>query len=429
MLLRWLYTILLTLVSPIFLLSLYKSKPNKPKFGSRWKEHFGVTPPLENQSQAPVWIHTVSVGETIAATPFIRALKQKYPNIPIVITTTTSTGAEQAAKLSDIAEHRYMPLDLPFAIKGFIRKVRPQAMLIMETELWPNTLHYVAKANIPITVINARLSERSANRYQKFQSVFDLFAQNLSKILCQHSDDAKRFIELGMNEKNVHITGSLKFDISVSDSVISEGRSLRQQLGKNRPIWVAASTHQGEDEQVLTSHRQLLQTYPDALLILVPRHPERFNTVHQLCQKEGFKISRRTEKADNLQQAQVYLANTMGEMMVLLASSDVCFMGGSLIGEKVGGHNLLEPAALGLPCITGPSFYNFADITQQLTDAGACFVCPNQAELTKTLVQLFQDSLMRQQCKAKALAVIAQNTGAVERSIEFIKPLLVVENS
>ncbi len=426
MLLRWLYTILLTLVSPIFLLSLYKSKPNKPKFGSRWKEHFGVTPPLENQSQAPIWIHTVSVGETIAATPFVRALKQKYPNIPIVITTTTSTGEEQAAKLSDIAEHRYMPLDLPFAIKGFIRKVRPQAMLIMETELWPNTLHYVAKANIPITVINARLSERSANRYQKFQSVFDLFAQNLSKILCQHNHDAKRFIELGMNEKNVHITGSLKFDISVSDSVISEGRSLRQQLGKNRPIWVAASTHQGEDEQVIASHKQLLQTYSDALLILVPRHPERFDDVYQLCRNEGLKVSRRTEKADNLQQSQVYLADTMGEMMVLLAASDICFMGGSLVGEKVGGHNLLEPAALGLPCITGPSFYNFADITQQLTDGGACFVCQTQDELTKTLVRLFQNPLLRQQCKTNALQVIAQNTGAVERSIEFIKPLLSV---
>ena len=424
MLLRWLYTFLLTLLSPIFLLSLYKSKPNKPKFGSRWKEHFGITPPLCDQTQQPIWIHTVSVGETIAATPFIKKLKEQYPHTPIIITTTTSTGAQQAEKLADIAEHRYMPLDLPFAIKGFLKQTRPQLMLIMETELWPNTLHYVAKADIPIAVINARLSERSALRYSKFQPIFNLLAQNLSLVLCQHKDDAERFIRLGINEQNVQVTGSLKFDISLSDNIIVEGENLRSRLGKQRPVWIAASTHQGEDEQILSIHQKLLQLHPNALLILVPRHPERFNDVFQVCQTAGYKTHRRTEQAEDLRDTQIYLADTMGEMMLLLASSDVCFMGGSLLGDKVGGHNLLEPAAIGLPCLIGPSFYNFTDITQQLSHAGACFVCQDQSELADALITLFQKSQLRQQCKTKALQVIAQNTGAVERSLQLIKSLL-----
>lgn len=205
---RYIYTLLLFFISPVLLLTLYKSKLGKPTFGHRWKEYFGITPKLENPTEAPIWIHCVSVGETIAATPFIKALKKKYPHTPIVITTTTSTGAQQAEKISNIAEHRYMPLDLPFAIQGFIKTIRPQKMLIMETELWPNTIHYVATAGIPITVINGRLSQRSADRYKKCPFIFKLLSNGIDKILCQNKSDAERFNQLGIHSKSIKITGS-----------------------------------------------------------------------------------------------------------------------------------------------------------------------------------------------------------------------------
>lgn len=418
---RYLYTVLLALLSPVLLFGLYKKKAGKPSFGARWKEHFGRTPVLADTAVQPIWIHTVSVGETIAATPFIKALKQQYPNIPIVITTTTSTGAEQAEKLSAIAEHRYMPLDFPFAVKGFVKAIRPQIMLIMETELWPNTLHHVAKSGIPITVINARLSERSALRYQKFQSIFNLLARHIDQVLCQHQDDADRFIRLGIATERVSVTGSLKFDIDIADSVTTSGQALRQQLGQKRSVWVAASTHHGEDEQVLMVHQALLQQDPNALLILVPRHPERFNDVHQLCLSQGFTAARRTQTSANVEHTQVYLADTMGEMLVLLAASDVCFMGGSLLGDKVGGHNLLEPAALGLPCIIGPSYYNFTDITEQLTQAKAALICQNIDELTSQMKQLFANKQERSLYGERALAVVHRNKGAVQKTVEAIQ--------
>lgn len=422
---RYFYTFFLTLVSPILLFGLYKKKPGKPTFGSRWKEHFGHTPPLHDQTASPIWIHTVSVGETIAATPFIRALHQQYPKTPIIITTTTSTGAQQAKKLADIAEHRYMPLDFPFAIKGFLGSIRPKVMLIMETELWPNTLHHAAKTGIPITVINARLSERSAKKYKKFQRIFDLLAKNLSLILCQHQDDADRFIQLGVVKDNVKVTGSLKFDIQVPDEIHQSGTLLRETLGEKRPIWIAASTHEGEDKQVLNAHRAVLKQHPNALLIIVPRHPERFNDVYQLCISKDFCTQRRTDKNNQSQQTQVYLADTMGEMMLLLRASDVCFMGGSLLGDKVGGHNLLEPAALGIPTLIGPSFYNFHDIANQLIACGATSIIENSDQLSQHIIQIFSDPQKAVIQSKIAMAFVQKNTGATVKSLSEIQKLIV----
>lgn len=365
MLIRIIYTALLALASPFLLLGLYKSKPNKPKFGGRWKEHFGITPQLKTH-QRPIWIHAVSVGESIAATPLIKELKQQYPEQPIVVTTTTSTGAEQIAKLGDLVEHRYMPIDFGFAVKSFLKAIQPEKMLIIETELWPNTLNVVKQANVPITVVNARLSEKSCKNYAKVQWLFNQLHPCLTQVLCQTDSDAERFERLGVNKEKLSVTGSIKFDIQISDHVKQQGKALRAQLGKDRPVWIAASTHKGEDEQVLEAHKQILESHPNALLILVPRHPERFDDVFALCKKQGFETVRRTEKQPAENTTQIYLGDTMGEMLVLIGAADICFMGGSLIGDKVGGHNVLEPAALGVPVITGPSYYNFTEIVNLL---------------------------------------------------------------
>ncbi|CAE6880445.1 3-deoxy-D-manno-octulosonic-acid transferase [Vibrio sp. B1FLJ16] len=416
MLIRLIYTLLLTLASPVLLFGLYKSKPNKPKFGPRWKEHFGITPKL-NTDQRPIWIHAVSVGESIAAAPLIKALKKQNPDQAILVTTTTSTGAEQVAKLGDLVEHRYMPIDFSFAVKGFLKATNPKQMLIIETELWPNTLNTVHNAGIPITVVNARLSEKSCNNYKKAQPLFNMIHPCLTKVLCQAESDAERFELLGVNKDKLFVTGSIKFDIEISDEVKKQGKSLRSDLGVNRPVWIAASTHKGEDEQVLAAHKKILESFPDALLILVPRHPERFDSVFELCQTQGFDTVRRTTQPEVTKSTQIYLGDTMGEMLILIGAADVCFMGGSLIGDKVGGHNVLEPAALSVPVITGPSYYNFKEVVQTLAETNAIIITN---KLPSSIVKTLSDFRLRQEMSFNAELFIKNSKGSIQSSLLFI---------
>ncbi|WP_243975706.1 lipid IV(A) 3-deoxy-D-manno-octulosonic acid transferase [Vibrio natriegens] len=419
MLIRLIYTLLLALASPILLFGLYKSKPNKPKFGPRWKEHFGITPKL-NTDQRPVWIHAVSVGESIAAAPLIKALKKRNPEQTILVTTTTSTGAEQVEKLGSLVEHRYMPIDFSFAVKGFLKSTNPKQMLIIETELWPNTLNTVHKAGIPITVVNARLSEKSCNNYAKVQALFNLLHPCLTQVLCQAESDADRFERLGVERNKLSVTGSIKFDIQISDDVKAKGKALRSALGEHRPVWIAASTHKGEDEQVLDAHKQVLESHPNALLVLVPRHPERFDNVFELCQNQGFETVRRTSKSEVTESTQVYLGDTMGEMLTLIGSADVCFMGGSLIGDKVGGHNVLEPAALGVPIITGPSYFNFSEIIDALRNSSAIIIAQDYNAIAEHVSNLIPSRRDRQSIISNALNIVKTNQGAIVQTLNKV---------
>ena len=418
MLIRFFYTLLLALASPFLLFGLYKSKPNKPKFGQRWKEHFGITPKLDT-TERPIWVHAVSVGESIAAIPLIKELKKQNPTQPILVTTTTSTGAEQIAKLGDLVEHRYMPIDFGFAVKGFLKAIRPKKMLIIETELWPNTLRTVHDSKIPITVVNARLSEKSCKNYAKVQPLFNLLIPCLDKVLCQTKSDAERFERLGVEKGKLLVTGSIKFDIQISDDTKEKGTALRSKLGLDRPVWIAASTHKGEDEQVLEAHKKILESQPNTLLIIVPRHPERFNDVFELCQQQGFETVRRTTRENVASSTQVYLGDTMGEMLLLLGAADICFMGGSLIGDKVGGHNVLEPAALGVPVITGPSYYNFKEIVDEMIEARGIHVCSTE-KLPLLLISLLQETEKRALQATKASDIVNRNAGALYQTITEI---------
>ncbi|MCG6221587.1 lipid IV(A) 3-deoxy-D-manno-octulosonic acid transferase [Vibrio diabolicus] len=419
MLIRLIYTLLLALASPILLFGLYKSKPNKPKFGPRWKEHFGITPKL-NTDQRPIWIHAVSLGESIAAAPLIKALKQQNPEQTILVTTTTSTGAEQVEKLGNLVEHRYMPIDFSFAVKGFLKATNPKQMLIIETELWPNTLNTVHKAGIPITVVNARLSEKSCNNYAKVQALFNLLHPCLTQVLCQAESDADRFERLGVERKKLSVTGSIKFDIQISDDVKAKGKALRSALGEHRPVWIAASTHKGEDEQVLEAHKQVLESHSDALLILVPRHPERFDSVFELCQKHSFETIRRTSQSDVAESTQVYLGDTMGEMLILIGAADVCFMGGSLVGDKVGGHNVLEPAALGVPVITGPSYFNFNELVTAMIEKSIIEIAHDSVELTDCIFGQLEQSDAKREMLEQQYRFIKDNSGAINNSLSNI---------
>lgn len=416
---RLVYTLILALAAPLLLFGLYRSKANKPKFGARWKEHFGLTPKLNGQTR-PLWIHAVSVGESLAAIPLIKAIKAQTPEQRIVVTTTTSTGAEQIAKLGNLVEHRYMPIDFAFAVRGFLKAINPAKMLIIETELWPNTLATVHKANIPIIVVNARLSEKSQQNYAKVQPLFNLIHPCLSKVLCQSQADADRFAKLGVAAEKLCVTGSIKFDIHISDEIKRKGAELRAQLGQDRPIWIAASTHKGEDEQVLAAHRQVLESHSNALLILVPRHPERFDSVFELCQAQGFETVRRTQQQDVTDSTQVYLGDTMGEMLVLLGAADVCFMGGSLLGDKVGGHNVLEPAALGVPVITGPSYFNFLDIIERLNKIDAIYISGNIYHLSKLITKLFSNPILMMRNINILHLFIKENSGSIAKIIRAL---------
>lgn len=415
----FIYNLLLTLISPIFIYGLYRSKEGKPPFGIRWKEHFGFTPTL-NSKKPTVWIHAVSVGEVIASTPLIKKIDAEHPNVNILVTTTTSTGAQQVAKLGSLVEHRYMPLDFSLSVKRFIKITKPQQLLIMETELWPNTLKVVAEAKIPITIVNARLSERSCSRYAKIQGFFNLLSKYITQILCQTGDDALRFQKLGVAKNKLKVTGSIKFDINISTSDINIGNDLRQEIGTHRPVWIAASTHISEDEQLFSAHAELLKRKPDALLILVPRHPERFTSMYKLSQKNGFNTVCRSGKQPIGKTVQVYLGDTMGEMLSLIQAADICFMAGSLAGDKVGGHNMLEPAALGKAILTGPSYYNFLEITKQLLSKEACLICEDNKQVAMHLITLFESEDKQKKMGESALNIVKQNTGAIQKTLDLL---------
>lgn len=414
---RFLYTFILLLLSPIFLCGLYKKKAGKPTYGSRWKELLGITPPIRGCD--PLWIHAVSVGEIIAVTPLIKRIKTKYPDLPIVVTTTTTTGAAQIEKSGALVEHRYMPLDFNFAVNSFLKSVQPSQLLIMETELWPNTLHCVSRRKIPITVLNARLSQKSANNYRKILPLFNVAASAVTRFLCQNTSDSQRFIDLGVPPEKVYVTGSIKFDIPINNRCIEDAKKLRKKLGPQRKIWIAASTHQGEDEQILDAHKKVLERFPDALLILVPRHPERFGSVHELCQQAGFSTVLRSCNTTLTGSTQVYLGDTMGEMMLLLGAADLCFMGGSLAGNKVGGHNIIEPMALGKYTLTGPSYFNFQAIIDEFLTENVISLVDNENELSDKLIKLFsQPELVPTSSTIKQ--AVEKQVGAINRTIQYL---------
>ena len=418
MFLRALYTVILFIIAPFFLYGLYKKKTGKPSVGRRWKEHFGVTPPLRTSEQ-PIWIHAASVGEVLAITPLIKQIKRSTPDMAILLTTTTPTGAKQAESLRQWVEHRYAPLDFPFALSRFLNCVEPKQLLIVETELWPNMLHAAAKRNIPVHLVNARLSEKSYRGYRKIARLFKSMAEDLTGVICQCQDDMQRFAQLGVAEEKLKISGSIKFDISINRNILEAGAGLRSAISTHRPVWIAASTHQGEDEIILDAHKKVVDQFPQSLLILVPRHPERFSAVKQLAEQQ-FRTVARTETNTISPDVEVYIGDTMGEMLTLMGASDVCFMGGSLLGKKVGGHNLLEPAALGLPILTGPSFYNFTDITHSLCHVGSCTITPDAARIASHVITLITNPILRKELGAKAKQVVDGNRGALNRTLTYL---------
>lgn len=419
---RHLYTLLLHLALPLIALRLALRARKAPAYARRIKERFSFAlPPLK---PGGIWVHAVSVGESIAAAPMIRALQARYPELPITVTCMTPTGSERIQALfGDSVQHCYLPYDLPWAAARFLDRARPRLAVVMETELWPNHIHQCARRGIPVALANARLSERSARGYARFGKLTAPMLAELSLIAVQTQAEAQRFLDLGARPDCVEVTGSIKFDLKIDAELLQRAAELRRQWqAEQRPVWIAASTHAGEDEIVLAAHRQLLETRPNALLILVPRHPERFNSVHELCLSDGLTTRRRATGEAVQAGDQVLLGDTMGELLFLYALADIAFVGGSLVAN--GGHNLLEPAALGKPVLSGPHLFNFLEIAAQLRAAGALSEVADAAQLAERTASLLDTPAEAQRMSAAGLAVLKANQGALERLLDGLRGLL-----
>lgn len=374
-------------------------------------------------SAGAVWVHAVSLGEMSAAAPLVRALCARYPQSALVLTTATPTGRARARALfGDQVDVRFLPYDMPGAVGRFLARIRPRVALIMETEVWPNLYAGCERRGVPLVLANARLSANSVLRYRRFGGLFRGIFSASSLIATQTDIDAERFVAAGAQSARTRVVGNIKFDLELGAGIADRGRELRRVMGGGRPTWIAGSTHAGEEEQVLAAHGELLRTEPQALLLLVPRHPQRFEAVADLLNARALRFTRRSSGAVPDAATPVVLVDTVGELAALYASADVAFVGGSLV--PIGGHNLLEPAALGVPVLTGPSYANARDIAQLLLARGAALQVADARELAAVLARLLRDPEERRRMGAIGRQAVESNRGSAARLLELIEPLL-----
>ena len=417
---RYLYNVLFYLALPwLFLRLLWRSRKNAA-YRQRWRERLGHVP---QPCQRCIWVHAASVGETLAAIPLIKALQVQYPELPILVTNMTVTGSVRTlAAFGDKVLHAYVPYDVPHAAARFIRLTKPVVAIIMETELWPNLFAACGKNKIPLMVANARLSAKSFAGYQRIASLTREMLAHVAMLAVQTQIEAERFIALGLQPGKAIVTGNIKFDLEVPADLAEKSHTLRSQLGLNRLIWVAASTHVTEEEIVLAAHQRILEKFPDALLILTPRHPDRFNEIFALTQAQGFNVIRRSQQTACEAATNVYLGDTMGELLLMYAVSDVAFVAGSF--APIGGHNMLEAAVLGKPVVTGPLLYNFAEISRSLQAAQGMVTVQKPDELATVVLRLFSDKNYRAQTGENARRFVAANRGALAKQLQYTKVLI-----
>lgn len=419
--LRFIYTVVFIVALPVIFYRLWVKDKKVPGYKIRWPERFGIYP-APQEKRPIVWVHAVSVGEVVAATPVVRRLLD-LDSVAVMVTTMTPTGSTRVRNsFGDQVLHVYAPYDLPWTVAAFLRRTHPILTIILETELWPNMLHECAVRSLPTVLANARLSARSARRYQKFASgaTRELLAC-LDHVAVQNTDDGQRFLDLGLAPDKLTVTGSVKFDISISDELKQSARDLRKIYGSERPVVIAASTHEGEDRIVLDAFALLLQRHPNALLLLVPRHPERFGDVYDLC-RSRFSSCRRSSGVCPEAATQVVVGDTMGEMMLLYGSADIAFVGGSLIER--GGHNMIEPACWGLPILSGPHTFNFADISKRLEESGGLVTIVDANSLAYQLIHWLDNPNKAALAGERAKQFAEQNRGAVERLMGVIAQYL-----
>lgn len=421
---RTLYNfILYSIILPLLPFKLIRQGLKNKAYFEHLKEHFGFVKPVT--SQGNIWIHSASLGETIAIIPMVNQLLNTYPKQHIVMTQMTPTGRAKA--LDVFKDHPrisicYAPYDFPGSVKRFIKKAKPKLLVLVEAELWPNILHYCTKNNIKTILANARLSPRSFKGYQRWHTIIQPILKQLNYIAAQSTTDARRFEQLGIDPSRISVTGNLKYDIQLPATLNQQATKLRKdwQLS-DRPVWTVASTHTGEDQIILQAYANIKQQHPNLLLILVPRHPERFRPVTKLAATQFNTLTFSSSKAC-CPETDIMIGDTVGQLLLFYALSDIAFVGGSL--TPIGGHNVIEPAALGKPIIIGPHYVNFQQIVETLLKSDAIKVINNQDQLVTTVDELLVNLEQRQTLGKHAKQVIKENHGALNKQLDCINQLL-----
>ena len=417
-LLRALYSAALYLLAPVTLYHLVWRGFRHNEYLQRWGERYAIYPPDPHVPAPTVWVHAVSVGEVNAAAPLVNALRRGRPDLRLLVTTITPTGSQRVRALwGDAVEHVYLPYDLSGAVSRFLEHYRPRLALIMETELWPNLLFGCRDHDVPVYVVNARLSARSLRGYQVLAPLISRALRSVRMVLAQSHADATRFVRLGAPRARVAVVGNLKYDMAVPPNVGEIVERFSRSAG-DRPVWIAASTHEGEETAIIGLHARLREAYPGLLLLWAPRHPERFRGVVQLAVEAGWRVA--TRKLTHWPDAgdEVFVIDTLGELTAFYACAQVAFVGGSL--QPVGGHNLLEPAAVGTPVVTGPHLHNFADIARRLREAGALRVGEDADAVGDALERLLDDPAGRAHMAGVGKALVEEGRGALARTLTQI---------
>ncbi|MGH8529915.1 MAG: lipid IV(A) 3-deoxy-D-manno-octulosonic acid transferase [Nevskiales bacterium] len=419
---QWRYSLSVYCLVPLLFLYFFWRSLREPGYRQGWDERLGYGASLPES----LWLHAASVGEVQAAAPLIRALREKYPALPVLVTTFTPAGADQLSRLfgGEIMQ-RFLPVDTPGAVARFLEATRPRLGIIVETELWPNLLRGCAARAIPVLLASARLSAQSVTNLRRFpgEPILSQALAALRFVGAQSAADAARYRELGVRPEQVEVTGNIKFDLQIPARLKAEGQALRATWhALERPLWIAASTHEGEEEQVLRVFAELRANIPTLLLVLVPRHPQRFGRVHDLCRRESFSTARRSMQDKVEDDTDIVLGDTLGELQVLYGAADVAFVGGSLV--PIGGHNLLEPAALDLPIVVGPHTDAQREMTELLKAEGALTQVQDGKGLCKAVNELLTSPTLRENHAQAGQAVLARNRGALERTLQRIEAVL-----
>lgn len=416
-----LYSLLFYLLSPFIVLRLLWRSLKAPSYRRRWRERFG----FYHRTAAPVdvWLHAVSVGEAEAAFPLIKEIQRRHPAARILVTSTTPTGSDRIrAVLKDSVSHCYLPYDMPGVVARFFNHFRPKLGIVMETEIWPNLFNACSQGNIPLYLINARLSEKSARGYRKIPFLVEPALRAAHMVAAQTEQDAARFISVGARPHQVKVMGNVKFDVDIPDAVLAQGKKLKRQDFAGRFVWLIASTHRGEEDVFLEMFSSVKAQIPELLLVLVPRHPERFDEVRKLCVQYRCQVVRRTSPLPVNYATDVYLADTLGELKMLYAAADIAFVGGSLV--PAGGHNVLEAAAVGTPVMFGPYMNNFRDIAAAMLKQEAAIQCADQASILAAAIRLYRQASYRKALSTRGKDFIRQNQGSLDAIYDELKPLL-----
>jgi 3-deoxy-D-manno-octulosonic-acid transferase len=413
---QFLYQLVLLLVYPLVRLRLVWRARTEPEYAQRVEERFGRID--DSIREGPVWFHTVSAGETIAAAPLIETLADQFAHLPFLVTTMTPTGSHQVlTRLGAKVDHCYAPYDFPWGVERFFNRVQPRLLVLMETELWPNLISQAKRRSVPVLLVNARLSERSARGYGRISGLTEPMLKSISTIACQFPDHVQRFIEIGADPDTVDAYGSVKFDIDIPTDFTKRKADLIQawQLD-GRHVWIAGSTHPGEDEKVIDAHKKVLEHHADACMILVPRHPVRCDDVEQLVLQAGLSVARLSQNVG--EHVDVVLCDTMGQLTYLYGLSEVAFLGGSF--AEIGGHNPIEAAICEQPMLMGPHVFNFEEVVQAFVESGALMLVQDANTLAVQLISLLENESGRDEKAQAALAVVNANRGATQRVLDLL---------